>query len=64
MIMEKQLLRTLDLIKISFWRMVASLIGSAVTHKKSLEQMMRYAPYAVAGIGAFLLGRLFGEMLL
>jgi hypothetical protein len=62
--MEKQLSRTLDLLKISFWRMVATLIGSAVTHKKGLEQMLRYAPYAVAGVGAFLLGRLFGEILL
>jgi hypothetical protein len=64
MIMEKQLSRTLDLIQINFWRMAATVIGSAVTHKKALEQMMKYFPYAVAGIGAFLLGRLFGGMLL
>ena len=62
--MEKHLSHTFDLFKIGFWRIVATLIGSAVTHKKALEQMMRYAPYAVAGAGAFLLGRLIGEMLL
>ncbi len=64
MIMEKQLLHTVDLIRIGFWRMAAALIGCAVRYKKELEQMMKYAPYAVAGGGAFLLGRLFGEMLL
>ena len=62
--MEKQLSRTVDLFKIGFWRMIATLIGSAVTHKQALEQMMNYAPYAIAGVGAFLLGRLFGEILL
>jgi hypothetical protein len=62
--MEKQFSRTLDLLKIGFWRAVATLIGSAVTHKKALDQMMGYTPYAIAGIGAFLLGRLFGVMLL
>ncbi len=54
----------MDLIKIGFWRMVAALIGSAVRYKKELEQVIRYAPYALAGTGAFMLGRLFGEMLL
>jgi hypothetical protein len=62
--MEKQLSHTVDLIKIGFWGLVAAFMGSAVRYKKELEQMMKYAPYALAGVGAFLLGRLFGEMLL
>jgi hypothetical protein len=63
MSMDKQLAQTMDVLRIGFWRFAAALIGRAVTYKKEIVQIVRFAPYAVAGLGAFLLGRLFGEVL-
>ena len=61
--MDTVLSKTTEMIKITFWRMTASLIGLAVRRKRVVERWIIYAPFAIAGGIAFLLGRLIGELL-
>jgi hypothetical protein len=61
--MDTVLSKTTEMIKIAFWRMTASLMGLAVRRKRVVERWITYAPFAIAGGIAFLLGRLIGELL-
>jgi len=61
--MDTVLSKTNEMIKIAFWRMTASLIGIAVRRKRVVERWITYAPLAIAGSIAFLLGRLIGDLL-
>jgi hypothetical protein len=62
--MDTAPLKTTEMIKIGFWRMIASLIGFAVRRKQVFERLIIYAPFAIAGGIAFLLGRLIVELLI
>jgi prepilin signal peptidase PulO-like enzyme (type II secretory pathway) len=62
--MDKKLSNPLITMKLAFWRAAASAMGFAVRKKKNLERAINFAPFAVAGAVAYLLGRLIGELLL
>lgn len=62
--MDKKISNSLISIKLAFWRAAASAMGFAIRQKKILERTINYAPFAVAGAVAYLLGRLIGELLL
>jgi hypothetical protein len=64
MTMDTKFSNSLSTIKLAFWRAAASAMGFAVRKKKTLERSINYAPFAVAGAVAYLLGRLIGELLL
>lgn len=62
--MEKNYPHTIDLMKATFWRIAASLIGFAVRRKRIFERILTYTPFVIAGAVAYMLGRLLGELLL
>jgi len=64
MTMNKNLTNSITTIKLAFWRTAASAMGFAVRKKNTLERTINYAPFAVAGAAAYLLGRLIGELLM
>lgn len=64
MTMDKTISDTIDIFKITFWRIAASLIGVVVRRKNSFELLLTCAPFMVAGAVAYMLGRLIGELLL
>lgn len=51
-------------IRITFWRTAASMTGFAVQHQKTLQKMLQLAPIAAAGVVAYFLGRMLGELLM
>jgi len=62
--MDKNYTHTIDYMKATFWRIAASLIGIAIRRRKVFDRVMTYTPFAIAGIVAYMLGRLIGELLL
>ncbi len=64
MTMNNNLTNSITTIKLAFWRTAASVMGFAIRRKTTLERTINYAPFAVAGAVAYLLGRLIGELLM
>ena len=64
MTMNKNPTNSITAIKLAFWRTAASAMGFAIRRKNILERTINYAPFAVAGAVAYLLGRLIGELLM
>lgn len=50
--------------RILFWRSAAYLTGFAVSNRKLVHRTLTYAPIAIGGAIAYLIGRLIGEILL
>ena len=62
--MDKNYSHPIDMMKVTFWRLAASMIGIAVRRKDIFERILTYTPFVIAGAVAYMLGRLIGELLL
>ncbi len=51
-------------IRLFFWRMIAWGTGKAVRNQQLVERALWVTPIALAAVLAYLLGRLFGSLLL
>jgi hypothetical protein len=51
-------------IRLIFWRIIAWGTGKAVKNQKLVERALWATPIAIAAVLAYLLGRLFGSLLL
>lgn len=51
-------------IRLFFWRIIAWGTGEAVKNQKLVERALWITPIALAAVVAYLLGRLFGSLLL
>lgn len=51
-------------IKIAFWRAATVMTGFAVNNRRTFHRVIWIAPIALAAVTAFLLGKVFGNLLL
>lgn len=51
-------------VRITFWRIAASITGLGVRHQNLFQKTMLVGPILIAGIIAYFLGRLLGELLM
>lgn len=52
------------MLRIFFWRVAAQVTGAAVQNQQLLRRAVWLLPILIAGIAAYLLGRMFGTLLL
>ena len=52
------------MLRIFFWRIAAHVTGAAVQNQQLLRRAVWLLPILIAGIAAYLLGRMFGTLLL
>ena len=50
--------------KIAFWRAATIMTGVAVNNRRTFNRVMWISPVVLAAITAFLLGKVFGNLLL
>ena len=50
--------------RLVFWRMIAWVTGKAVKNQKLVERALWLTPIALAAVLAYMLGRIFGSLLL
>ncbi len=51
-------------IKIAFWRVASIMTGVAVNNRRTFNRVVWISPIVLAAITAFLLGKIFGNLLL
>ena len=51
-------------IKVAFWRAATFMTGVAVRNRRTFHRILWVSPIVLAAIAAFLLGKVFGNLLL